>query len=868
MPNRQNDIAPPKFWMKLFRFFCRKDLLEELEGDLLELYEIELKYSKKAANRMLVGEVFRLLRPRLISKFKTQNTRIMLLSNYFKVALRNALRYKSYAFLNLFGLIVGVTSSIFIYMWVADEYAKDKFHENGNRLFAVKRNMQESVGVVVTGRNIPYPLTERLRSDYPEIEQVCEVSWPMENLIEKDELVLTETGRLVGENFFEVFSFPLIEGEPSSALGDPSGIVISDRLADKFLANQDDNYHSLLGITIMMAEEYPLKITGIFEYPGEQSSAHFDWVVSAAHFIATNEWVNSWENGSFEIFLLANDNASVAAINERIDMEIEDHTERVNGERLWIQKYEDQYLYGNYENGQVAGGRITYVRLMAVVGLMILIIAAINFMNLATARSSRRSKEIGLRKVMGAYKSMISGQFMFESFLYVCLAFVISISLVLLLMPYYNLLVNKELNYLFSTPALWVFTGLTLVLTSFLSGSYPSFRLSTISLLSSLRGEPLHISKAYFRKGLFAFQLITSFVMLFGAWVVYKQLNFMLESSNGIQRENVIAVELEGETQERYGAFREELLKVPGIKAVTAASGNPINYGRSTSSAKWEGQPPNTPYEINVLGVSDDFIQEMGMNVVNGVPFNQDHYGAKEIYFMLNETAVNVMGFEEPVGKKVSIWGTEGTVIGVVKDYHMSSFHSTIPPLIIFYTGNNRVSTALVKLDGTNLRNTLTAVEDIHKDFNPKFQVDYYFLDEAHKELYEGELTLSKLSLLFVIISVVIALLGLHGLSGYTAEKRTKEIGIRRVHGASVNELLILLTKEYTYLMLVSFLLAIPLGYWVIQNWLDQFAYRISIGVDMFLVPGVLLLLVGTITVGYKSFKSAQQSAVKSLRSE
>jgi putative ABC transport system permease protein len=858
---------PPRFWIKLLRVFCRRDLLEELEGDLNELYKQELLVSRSKANRMIRIEVLRLIRPRLLKKLKTQNIRIMLLANYFKMAFRNALHYKSYAVINLLGLIIGISSSLMIALWVADESTKDQFHGNGDRLYSVKRNMQESIGVVQTSSWIPNPLAQVLREEYPEIKQVVEVSWEMDRKVSKENLHINEIGRVVSSNFFEVFSFELLQGDASEVLSDPKNIVISRRLADKLVtAPGIVSYHQLIGQVIELDDEDEYQISGVYENPSERSSMLFDWLINKDGFVAKNSWVNSWENGSLSIHFEIFNHDDVPIIADRIEMEIENHTDRVNGERLWIQKFEEVYLNSNYENGQAVGGRIIYVRLMSIVAFLLIVVASINYMNLSTARSSRRSKEIGLRKVMGAYRNMISRQFVLESVIYSTVAFTISIGVVFLLIPFFNQLVNKDLYYLFSSVWLWIILVVSMVIVGILAGSYPALRLSTISILSSLRGEVSPHSKAFKRKGLFTLQMMISFTLLFGAWVIFKQLSFMLNSEIGIKKDGILAVTLGGSAQESFGTIKEEMLAIPGITAITAASGNPIDYGRSTSTAKWEGQLPNTPYEINVLGVADGFIEQMGMHIVAGRDFEPDKFGSEEIHFLINETAVDIMQFNDPIDKKLSIWGYEGKVIGVVKDYHMSTFHTSIPPLIVYYDPV-RVNIALVKASG-DYGSIINGIEELFQQFNPGEMLDYSFLDQSHADMYQNEITLGKLSIFFVLISIVIALLGLHGLTAYTSEKRTKEIGIRRVHGATELQLLLLLIREYALIILLSFGLAIPLGYLVSSNWLDQFVYRIDLRLSYFFIPGLILFTAGILTVVLKSFQVSRRNTISSLRSE
>ena len=857
---------PPIFWRAFLRWFCRRDLLEDVEGDLMEIYSEKVRDSRSKARKTYILEVLRLFRPRMIRSFKTQNKGQMMYKNYVKVALRNAQAYKGYTALNLLGLIVGISTSILIFLWIEDEVNKDKFHEEGEKIYSVRRNMRQSDGKTITGGNIPNPLSDVLRAEYPEVSTVTEVSWPMELLIELKETSTLERGRFISEDFFGLFSYELIEGSPEEIFDNPASIILTESLASKYLSYDRSDYDELIGKAITIEQEDELVIRGIVEDPDSRSSLNFDWLIPAQYYKNANKWMNSWENGSFNIHFMLNDPEDLNTVSERIKNEIEAHTERTTGETLWLQKFEDSYLYNNYENGKVAGGRIIYVNILMVVAIFLLVIACVNFMNLATARSSRRAKEIGLRKVMGAHRGMISRQFYTESALYSIFAVMISVGVAALTLPFYNQLVDKELSLNLSEPLHIVYLIALTVIISILAGSYPALKLSTLTLIHAIQGITVSDKAGtHIRKGLVVFQLAISFVLLFGAVIVHQQLTYALEQDAGINRKNIVSIWMEGDLDINFETYRNEILNIPGVVSVTGASGNPVRYGRSTSSAKWEGQEPNVPYEFNVINTYDNFTEDLEIEIVNGRSFDTK-FRADSMNFMINETAASVMGFEDPVGKRMSVWGREGRIIGVIEDFHMNSFRREIAPLILMHDPSD-VENALIKVEG-NTSETIAEITRITQEMNPKYPVNYEFLDLTYENLYRTEKTISQLSGIFVIISVIIAILGLLGLSAYSTERRSKEIGVRKVHGASNFNLVMLLTKEYAILIVIAFFIAIPISYYFMIDWLNQFAYHIGITPQTFAIAGVILALVGLVTVGYKSYVAARQNPVNTLRSE
>lgn len=868
--SKQAPILPPKLPLRFLRWFCSPELLEDVEGDINELFGQRAQQNQNKAKRLFYWDLLLLFRPgivRSLNIFKGQNNNVMF-KNYFKIAMRNALRYKGYTALNLLGLIVGIVSSMLVLLWVSDEQNVDKFHAQGDAIYQVLRNMKQSNGQVSTGTSIPKPLGDLVAAEYSEVTEVTQLSWLMNMRLERANETMEEGGRFASPSFLSMFSFELLDGNKQTALNEPNNILISRAVAEKLFGS---NWQSeALGEVIKVDGQFEQQITGVFENVGNNSTIDFDWLIPAQAYFTTNKWVEDWGNGAFETYLLIPDQTKVQAVSDRILMEIKDHTKgnpNAGDEELMLQQFTNRYLYSKFENGAVAGGRIDYVRIMAVVAVFMLLVACINFMNLTTARSSRRSKEIGLRKVMGAPKKSIRIQFFFEAMMLSAVAMALSVAIVMLILPLFNVLVDKTLTLDFSSMNTWYFMlGLTFVV-GFLSGSYPAILLPTFSVVQSIKGGVMKQSSfaVYFRKGLVVFQFAISTLLIIGTAVVYKQIDYVLNKDLGMNKDNLLAVSIEGDLAGRLDTYKSELLRLPQVTAVSGASGNPLNYGRSTSSANWEGKSPADGYEINILLTDEDFIETSGMQIVQGRDFDSQLQDSTN--FLINEVAAELMGFDDPIGKKLSFWGIDGQIAGVVKNFHMRDLYQPIAPLIITCIDPSMSSVVLVRTD-ENATDALAAVQGVTKELNPAEDFEYVYIDQEYAESYSNERTMRTLANIFALVSIFISSLGLLGLASYSAEQRSKEIGVRKVHGASIGQVLVLLSKDYSKLILMAFILAVPIGYYFTSDWLAKFEFRTHLDPLVFIIACGIVFGVGILTVVSKSYQAASINPVKSLKEE
>jgi ABC-type antimicrobial peptide transport system permease subunit len=672
-----------------------------------------------------------------------------------------------------------------------------------------------------------------------------------------------EKGRFATPGFFDVFSFPLIVGDPKKVLVDRPTMVISDRMALKFFGN--DWRENAIGQTLKIDERSDYEVTGVFETPGDNSSLQFDWLISAQGFIERNEWTASWFNGGFRMFFTLKPGADTEAVRARLEQEVIKNTEKQSNEPLYMQLFAENYLHGTFENGVPAGGRIQYVRILSAIAVFLLLLAAINFMNLATARSSLRTREIGVRKVMGAFRSTLRQQFFVEAILYAITSTLIASLLVYLLLPYFNDLTGKSINVDLSKPLVWISLAAVTVITGLLSGTYPAFLLSGVPVSKSLKGRSKQASGGYLRHVLVTFQFAISIFLISGTIVISKQLNYILSKDIGVHRENVVSIQLIGNLYDKREVYLNSLRSLPDVKSVTMSSANPTNFGMSTGGAKWPGKDPNMVIEINVLTANEDFVKTMGMTIVKGEDFSNDFY-RDSARVLINEVLAGIIGADDPVGKELTVWGTTGTIAGVVKNFHMSSMYNPIGPVIIRYRPGDTY-TAFVRI-GSDTHAALTGIEKVTRELNPAFPFRYDFLDDEFQKQYQGERSVSSLVNIFAGVSIFIACLGLLGLSSFSADQRAKEIGIRKVHGATTRSLVLLLSKQYAKLMIIAFIIAAPVSYFYMQRWLSDFAFRTDVSLLLFAGAGIVTFVIGALTVSYKSYSAALANPVNTLKEE
>ncbi|GAB3316579.1 ABC transporter permease [Larkinella ripae] len=782
-----------------------------------------------------------------------------MLQNYIKIAWRSLLKNKLYTFINIFGLALGMSCSLLIGLWVKDEWSYDRFFPHLNDIFYVRTN-SEFEGKIYTGTLTPGPMAEVLKSDVPEVQYATKVQFPEELLVKVGEKSTKERGFYATKDFFLVFDFPALAGSPLMAHTKLDQIIITRKLAEKYFGTSN-----ALGKRLHFNNTTFYTVGAVLEDIPGNSSFQFDWIIN--YDVQEQDWKKTWGNNSFMTFVRLDARAEVAKAEANMKGIYRRKTDWKEVPTLTLQPVKDMYLYAEYENGKATGGRIEYVRIFALVAVFVLLIACVNFMNLATARSVKRAKEVGVRKVVGALRSSLIGQFMSESILTSLLAVFLALAIVVMILPVFNAVFIKQLSLNLADPTLWLGTLVLVLITGLISGSYPALFLSSLQPIRILKGTlKFGVGAALFRRALVIFQFTLSIFLIIGMLAVTYQMDYIRTKNLGLDRENVLYVPLESETYNRMEAFRRNLIRTPSIASASVTMSLPMNIQGTSGDLTWPGKKPNANANIATMSVGYDFIKTMNITLVNGRDFSSDRK-ADSVSYIINEAAAKMMGMKNPVGQQVGFWMGKGPIIGLMKDFHLQSLHSPIMPLILTLIPVN-TSYLLVRTEKGKTTEALDELERLTKEFNPNYPFEYHFLDEAHERMYRSEQQVNTLINYFGTLAILISCLGLFALAAFTAEQRMKEIGVRKVLGASVGSLVSLISRDFLKLVLVAMVLASPLAWWAIQKWLETFQYRVELSWWLFATAGLLAVLIAFLTVSYQSVKAALANPVKSLRSE
>ncbi len=788
-----------------------------------------------------------------------------MIRNYFIIAWRNLTKNRVFSFINIFGLALGLTCSIFIALWVMDEYAVDSFHKDSNRLFVV--TSREYSGSEVNGSyDTPGLLGEELTKKFPEVEYSCGYAWNQWHTFAANEKLIKIPGNFAGKDFFSMFSFPFLHGSPKHALDGPESITISRKMAEQFFGSPEEAMNK----TIRFENYRDLKVTGVFENLGNNVSSRFEYIINWELFVERNSWVKDWHNSGPTTFLKLQANVNPGIFEKKIQHFIQIYDkEYTNLDRLelGLQPYADQYLRSNFKNGNLSGGRIEYVRIFQVVAMFILLIACINFMNLSTARSIKRAKEIGVRKVVGAGKKNLIFQFLLEAFLLTTISIVLAVFLIQFLLPQFNSLTGKEIASPVVNPRFWLAMVLLLILTGIISGSYPALLLSSFKPIAVLKNKiSAGSTSIIFRKGLVVFQFALSVIFIIGMMVISKQVNYIQNKHLGYQKNNLIYLALTGTLSENFSLFKNKALQIPGIESMSFSSQRPFLIGNSTGSVEWDGKAPDSRPTFTQAEISYDFIKTMQAELIAGRDFSKDY--ADSNAYVINEAALKTIGYENPIGRSITFWDVKGPVIGVVKNFHFNSLHSPITPLVLRLNSGKSYGYALIRNDPAKTASVIAGLEKLHKEINPAFPFAHQFADEEYNELYQSEQVAKQLSMYFAILAISISCLGLLGLVIFTAEQRTREVGIRKVLGANITDIVTLISKDFLKLVFIAFIVGAPIAWLVMNNWLNNFPYHEKFSWQLIAISGVSAILIALVTISYQAIKSATANPVDSLRTE
>jgi putative ABC transport system permease protein len=789
--------------------------------------------------------------------------------NYMKIAWRNIKRYKGYSFINIIGLAAGLACCILILLWVQDELNYDRFHTNKDDLYRVVAEFHKTEPVTHYWP-VCAPLAPALKEEYPEIVNATRFSRLRRGQSVKfgDKKFLESLICLTDPDFFTMFSFPFLEGDPQTALSNPNSIVLREALSAKYFGNEDP-----IGKVLNVNNEYDFTVTGIIKDVPENSSLQFDFLIP---FVRIEDFekawavLDNWTLSGFATFVQLEKTASAEALENKIAYYLKKHVSE-SEDVIYLQSFKDIHLYSAHIQFGIEGqGDIRYVFIFSLVAFFVLIIASINFMNLATARSANRSKEIGLRKVVGAKRGQLIRQFFCESIVMAFLSLILAVVLVELFLPVFANLSGKTLALDFSSHIHILLTIVVMTLiTGFLSGTYPALFLSSLRPVKVLKGTLRLEGRGYlFRRILVVSQFSLSILLIICTVVVSQQVGYMQNMKLGFDREHVVYLPIRDDLVERYETLKTELVKKADIKNVAVSSSLPTSgVILTTDKVSWEGKNPEDNVVLEVTSTGYDFIELFNMEVVEGRSFAEEFLTDEEEAIVINETAKKIIGMENPVGKQLYFGDSATTIIGVVKDYHFKSLHSEIDPLIMAIVPS-LYRYVFIKLDAGDIPSTVAGIENAWKTFFPDTPFEYHFLDEAYDNLYRTEQRMGTLFNYFTVLAILISCLGLFGLASFMAEKRTKEIGIRKVLGASLSGIVVLLNKQFTKWALISNLIAWPLAYYAMSGWLRGFAYRKDLSIWIFILAAMSALAIAVITVSYQSVKAALADPAKSLRYE
>lgn len=854
---------PPKLAQRLLTWLIRHELAEEVLGDLEEKFYTMAQKSLFRAKLNYWYQVLHYLRPfaiRKSSRSKHANNMAMFQHNLI-LTFRSFKKHKSQFLINLTGLTTGLACVLFIYLWVDDERKIDKFHENDDRLYQVMSNHTDANGTH-TWKGVPGLLLEEIQARVPEVAHVSAATDAHQFTLFADGSSFKAQGKFASPGILDVFTLPLIAGNKEDVLADKSAIVLTESLAKRLFKTID-----VVGKQVswhFMGNEKTLQVSGVLKDLPKNASDRFDYLMSWDYYHDDLINYKNWNNYYGRIAVVLGENSDKASAQTKIDAILKEkqEDERVD---LFLAKYSDRYLFSKYENGMQAGGRIEYVHLFSIIALFILFIACINFINLSTAKASHKTKELGIKKTLGASRQSLMGQFFTESVLLSFTALVVAFLIVWAFLPQFNFITQKELTLGFNNQMILIALSLVLVVGG-IAGAYPALYLSGFKSLEVLKGKrSASAGEIWIRKGLVVVQFTLSIILIASVLVVYQQMEFVKNKNLGYDRNNLIYFDREGKLIENYKAFIHELKNTSGVEDV-AVSGFMVGGGNSTGGVSWPGKTEEDQIQFWEIHAGYGLIGMMGIELLKGRTFS-DEFGADSVGIIFNEAAIAAMGIENPIGKTVSHYKGERRIIGVVKNFNTGSLHTKVEPTLFLFEPEN-THLIMAKLKQGNETETIGKLEELYSSFNPGYVFNPRFIDQDYQALYTSEERVSILSRYFAGLAIFISCLGLFGLAAFTTERRIKEIGIRKVLGSSIFGIINLLTMDYTKMVGVAIVIALPVSYFVAKEWLTDFAYRIDLEWWLFACSAIAALIIAWLTVGFQTFKAARANPVECLRDE
>jgi len=854
---------PPKLAQKFLHWFLRHDLAEEVEGDLEEQFYAKLEETSVFKARLNYWyQVFNYLRPFAIRNMKSNNSNhITMFNHYFKISRRNLLKNKEYSLINITGLAVGMTVAILIGLWISDELSFDSYFKNHSRLAQLMLN-QKDQGMIYTGKTIATPVADPLRNQYSSyLDALSLVSWSNDHVLALGEKKLLGAGIWVEPEFPEMFTISMVYGSRES-LRDPSTLLLSQSLSKALFDDENP-----VGNILRLDNEQDMVVGGVYEdFPSNTTFFNTKLLLPWANQENFNNSVTDWSNHGCRLFALLNKKTDIEPLNEKIKSLPTPHIEEWK-EEIMFYPLKKLHLYGEFTNGQAVSGRIKFVRLIGIIGVFVLLLACINFMNLSTARSEKRSREVGIRKTLGSVRRQLVNQFLTESVMVAFIALVLSLLLTQLSLSTFNTLADKKISIPWNSPVFWMLTLGFAMFSGIISGSYPAFYLSSFKPIQVLKGSfkagRLAVAP---RKVLVVIQFTVSVALIIGTLVVFRQIQFAKDRPAGYTRSGLISLSMTTpEMRRNQEAIRNDLLQTGAVENVAVSSQSPAHFSNNTS-IDWPGKDPESLIFFRNVNVTPNFGNTIGWRIKEGRDFSKELVSDSSSV-VLNKKAIQIMNLSNPLGETVKYNGKNYEIIGIVNDLVTQSPYDPVEPTIFFMSGFMNVIT--IRLNpNLPIRQALSQIGPVFKKYNPEAPFDFSFVDQRYERKFSNEEHIGNLASLFAILAIFISCLGLFGLASFVAEQRTKEIGIRKVLGASVINIWKMLSIDFVILVMLSSLIAIPIAWYFLHGWLQNYEYRTYLSWWIFAAAGLGALLLTLLTVSYQTIKAALMNPVKSLRSE
>ena len=852
---------PPRLVLRFFQWFCHPDLKKYIEGDLIELYEERLKASGKfEADLKFILDVILLFRPGIIRSAQQQHLNpLSMYQSYFKIGWRNLLRNKGYSFINIGGLAAGMAVAMLIGLWIYEELSFEKSHKNYDRIVQVLEHSNIGDGLA-TSYSLPMPLAAELRNKYGnEFEHVA-ATFTREQDIVFEEKALTKTGCYTEPGLIGILSLQMLRGT-ADALQNPDAILVNESLAKSLFGDIDP-----INKVITLNDVYSLQVAGIYkDLPGNTRFHDLNFIAPIRILFQSGQGMDNWYSSSFQIYALLKPSRNLEEVSSHIKDISYEHTKDPTRPRLFVHPMNEWHLY-EFKNGQSTAGRLQFVWLFGTIGIFVLILACINFMNLSTARSEKRSREVGIRKAIGSLRGQLIGQFFTESLVVVFVSLAGSLILVSLALPWFNEVSGKQMGIPWADPFMWILIFCFCVFTGVIAGSYPALYLSSFNPVKVLKGT---YNAGRFsttpRQMLVVVQFTVSVTLIIGTMVVFSQIEFAKSRPTGYNGDGLITIPYSFDGQQ-YSAFHNELLTTNAVTEIAASSSPTTGIWSSADNLDWKGKDPNRQEMFGTVLIDPDYGNVVEWKIKEGRNFSRQ-FPTDSACFLFNEAAIQQMGLTDPIGEIVKWHGKNWTIIGVVKDMVMRSPFDPVTPTVFLMEGSFNVIN--LKLNPSiPVNEALRKIEVVLKKFTPRSPFNYKFSDEEYALKFAAEERVGKLASVFATLAILISCSGLFGLASFVAEQRTKEVGIRKILGASIVNIWTMLSKDFMILIIISCLIAMPTAYHFLDGWLQQYEYRIEMPWWIYVVTSLGGILITLLTVSFQAMRAALLNPVTSLRSE